>query len=62
MAPGSTCIATQDDVDDSVLCQLPAGHFGAHSWQMPSSIAGRVPSAANQQKLIDMANDPHLTD
>jgi hypothetical protein len=27
-----------------------------HSWQMPSA-AGRAPSAADQQKLIDMAND-----
>ncbi|MEU6718687.1 hypothetical protein ABZ897_45095 [Nonomuraea sp. NPDC046802] len=53
------CEATGRPVDsdpsdhDDWLCQLPAEHFGAHSWQM--SAVGRVPSEANQQKLIDMA-------
>jgi hypothetical protein len=43
--------------DDDWLCQLPAEHFGAHSWQMQGTAVGRVPSAANLQKLIDMANE-----
>ncbi|MEU5869783.1 hypothetical protein ABZ815_52085 [Nonomuraea sp. NPDC047529] len=55
-------IDPQGDSDDTVLCQLPSGHFGAHSWQMPSTIAGRVPSAANQQKLIDLADNLPLPD
>ncbi|MEU4234320.1 hypothetical protein AB0F17_59445 [Nonomuraea sp. NPDC026600] len=43
--------------DECWLCQLPADHFGAHSWQMPNTTTGRIPSEANQQKLIDLANE-----
>ncbi|MGP3937611.1 hypothetical protein [Nonomuraea sp. KM88] len=35
--------------DDRWLCQLPEGHFGAHSWQMPSITTGSVPSSTLPQ-------------